>query len=290
MADFFTRFGRSVELVQESGRVLRSDSELLVLPLLSGLASLVVIGAFGYGVWQSGLLPPPGEDVRPEMLPWQLYVALFVFYFVQYTVIIFFNTALVGAAIAKLSGGEVTVSSALALAVSRIWAILGYALISATIGILLRYIGERFGFIGRLIEGVLGVGWTVATFLVVPVLAAEGMNPIASLERSIEMLHDTWGENIVGGVGISVATGLAGMAVILIFGAGGMAAINAGYLALSIVLFAGGVVAMIAVTLISAALTGIYAGAVYCFALTGMPPAGFEANSIREAFNRKGAN
>ena len=288
MADFFTRFGRSVELVQESGKILRSDSELLVLPLLSGLASLIVIGTFGYGVWQSGLLPA-GDQVQPETLPWQLYVALFVFYFVQYAIIIFFNTALVGAAIAKLSGGEVTVGSALALAVSRIWLILGYALISATIGVLLRYIGERLGFVGRIIEGTLGVAWTVATFLVVPVLAAEGMNPIAAIERSIEMLNDTWGENIIGGVGISVATGLLGAAIILIGGAGGMAAINAGLTGLGIALFAGGIVALIALTLVSAALSGIYAGAVYCFALTGTPPAGFDANTIRGAFARKGA-
>ena len=104
-------------------------------------------------------------------MPW-----LFVFYVVN-LIVFFFNTALVGAAIERLEGGDPTVASALALARSRIGAILGYAVISATVGVLLRMIAERLGIIGRFIEAGTGLAWTVTTFLVVPVLAAEGIGP-----------------------------------------------------------------------------------------------------------------
>jgi hypothetical protein len=289
MADGISRLARSVELIAASGKVLRSDKELLVLPLLSGLASLAVMAAFGLGAWHAGLIDqiPQDGDALP-MTP-ALYVWLFCLYFAEYFVIIFFNTALVGAAIAKLAGGEVTLGSALSLAVNRIVPILGYALISATVGIILRQIAERFGFIGRLVESLFGLMWTVATFLVVPILAAEGIGPIQAIRRSAAMLGDTWGENLIGNAGISVATGLVGAVIVLVGVGGGIAAIDAHHLGLGGTMVAVGVVLMLGLILVSAALSGIYAAALYYFALTGKTPDGFDGMTMRSAFAPRGA-
>jgi hypothetical protein len=290
MADGISRLARSVELIAASGKVLRSDKELLVLPLLSGLASVLVIAAFGFGAWHGGLvdqIPHDGDEL--PMTP-ALYVWLFALYFAEYFVIIFFNTALVGAAIARLAGGEVTLASALSLAANRIVPILGYALISATVGIILRQIAERFGLIGRLIESVFGLMWTVATFLVVPILAAEGIGPINAIRRSATMLGDTWGENLIGNAGISVATSLVGAVIILLGIGGGIAAINAHHLGLGSSMVGIGVVLMLGLILISAALSGIYAAALYYFALTGKTPEGFEGTTLRSAFAPRGAS
>ncbi|HVZ13668.1 MAG TPA: DUF6159 family protein, partial [Bauldia sp.] len=219
-----------------------------------------------------------------------LYVWLFCLYFAEYFVIIFFNTALVGAAIAKLAGGDVTIGSALALAVNRIVPILGYALVSATVGIILRQIAERFGFIGRLVESLFGLMWTVATFLVVPILAAEGIGPIKAIRRSAAMLGDTWGENLIGNAGISVVSGAIGAVIILVGVGGGIAAIDAHHLVLGGTMVAIGVVLMLVLVLVSAALSGIYAAALYYFALTGKTPEGFDGPTLRSAFTTRGAN
>ncbi len=227
-------------------------------------------------------------DQENPMLPAWFYGWLFVFYFVQYFVIIFFNTALVGAAIARLSGGDPTVTSALGLAIVRIGPILGYALISATIGVALRWIGEKFGFIGRIIEGTLGLAWTVATFLVVPVLAAEGIGPLKAIERSGALLSETWGENIVGTAGIAVVTGLISVVFILGVASGSFAVANGNEWGYALIGFSA--VALIAIFLVSATLSGIYSAAVYYFALTGNPPRGFDGTLIRGAFTRKEAS
>jgi hypothetical protein len=226
MADVITRFVRSVELIQASAKVLRSDAELLILPVLSGIATLVVGAALVWQAFLSDLFPSmaDGEPVGP--LSTGFVVWLFAFYFVQYFVIIFFNTALVGAAIARLDGGDPTVSDALALAWSRIGSILGYALISATVGVLLRLIAEKLGFIGRLIEFGAGLAWTVATFLVVPVLAAEGVGPLKAIERSGSLLSETWGENLIGSGGISLVISFVGAAIILLGYGGGTLLVN----------------------------------------------------------------
>lgn len=284
--DIFSRFARSWLLIRSSGAVLRSDSELLILPFLSGIAALAVGGALiGIGMNQgmfAGM--EDGSDIPTSPI---FYIWLFVFYFLEYFVIIFFNTALVGAAIARLSGGDPTVSSAIVLAFRRIGPIVGYALISATVGVILRMIAERLGFIGRLIESGLGLVWTVATFLVVPILAAEGIGPVKAITRSTELLGETWGETLIGNSGISVVTSFFG-AVIVLFGFGSAyLVLENGNMAIGLSLIVVALLAMLALVLVSSALSGVYAGAVYYFALTGDAPRGFDAGLIRGSFTRK---
>src|SRR6185295_14099720 len=197
------RLERTWRLIKASTKVLNADGELLVLPILSGIATLLIGGAM---VWQAMTIQT-GADGEVVATP-ELYVWLFALYIVMYFVVIFFNTALVGAAIERLDGGDPTIRSGLALATRRIIPILGYAVVSATVGIVLRVIGERSGLIGRLVAGAVGIAWTVATFLVVPVLAAEGIGPLAAVDRSAALLKQTWGENLIGNSGINLVTGI----------------------------------------------------------------------------------
>ena len=83
------------------------------------------------------------------------------------------------------------------IATSKMGTIAGYALIAATVGMILRAIQERVGFIGRIIVGLLGVGWTVATYLVVPVLVTRDVGPIDAVKESAGWLKKTWGENVI---------------------------------------------------------------------------------------------
>lgn len=289
MSDGLSRFERSMMLARASWDVLRADSELLILPILSGIASLIVIAAFGGAgavAAQFGHLGPieEGSDV-----PAWFYAALFVFYLAQYFVIIYFNTALVGAAIERLEGGDPTLRSAIAIADSRFGAIFGYALLSATIGLILRMIAERFGIIGRFIEAGAGLAWTVTTFLVVPVLAVEGCGPLQAVERSASLLRKTWGENLIGNAGISLALSVITIIVVVLGGMGGYRLFTEGSQALAIAVFVVTGILVLAIALVGATLTGIYAAAVYHYAVHGRPPRGFEGGLIEGSFSRKGA-
>jgi hypothetical protein len=284
MANLVTGFPRTWQLIKASTRVLNADGELLVLPILSGAATLLVGGAL---VWQAMgtdtfqglgggdvLIPTPG-----------FYVWLFGFYIVTYFVVIFFNTALVGAAIERLHGGDPTIRSALGLAGRRVLPILGYAIISATVGMILRAIGERGGIVGRLLAGAIGLAWTVATFLVVPVLAAEGVGPMEAVERSGALLRRTWGENLIGNSGIGLVTGIvAGLAMFA--GFGGWMLFDAGNVSAIVIIGAAAFVGVAALAF-GAALTGVYTAAVYYYAVIGEPPEGFDRNLVRDAFERK---
>ncbi len=282
------KFARSWELMKASAGVLRSDKSLLVFPLLSGICSLVVMASF--------MIPVASRVIEGERLgvhyqhglstaSWTL---LFFFYLVQYFVIIFFNTALAGVALKRLRGEEAGVSEGLALAGSRFGAILGYALIAATVGLLLRMVQERLGLIGRFIVGLIGLAWTVATFLVVPVLAGEGVGPVDAVQRSVELLRRTWGENLIGNAGLSVVFGVIGFvfvlaSAVLVGGAFAMHSIAAVVAAIGIV-----VLGFIALALVQSSLQGIYAAALYRYAEEGEAGNGFPPGLLEQAFRTKG--
>jgi hypothetical protein len=283
MPGFFDRAERSWQLVRASWNVLRSDRELLLLPAASGAAA-VALGAsflglaFGAGIFER---VPGGTAVH---IPLSLYAGIFIWYIVQYFIVFFFNTALVAAALDRLNGGQPTLRDALALAASRAGQILGYAIISATVGVLLHALSERLGFVGRIIEAVVGVAWTAATVLVVPVLVVENVGPMEAIRRSASLLRRSWGENLIGNGGISFAMSCACGAFGLVGIGGGTIAMQAGNEPLSVLLYAVAFVGILATLLVGSALTAIYTASLYCYAAFGEPPRGFDQNLIRGAF------
>lgn len=278
----FVRFARSWSLLKASASVLRQDKELMVFPLVSTIAALIVVGSFIAPIFAFGWIDQVDEGTPPVLL----YAWLFLFYLVLYFVIFFFNTALVGAAMIRLCGGDPTVADGFRIAFGRIVPILGYAAIAATVGLLLRMIEERLGFIGRWIAGLLGAAWTVASFLVVPVLVVENVGPVDAVKKSVELLRKTWGENLIGNVGV----GLAFFLVYLVLGLATAAAVAfaAGVDATLLMIVVGFAVAsFVVLALVQASLSGIYSAALYRYASEGDAGAAFAPNALEQAFRAK---
>jgi len=279
----FERFSRSWSLIKASAGVLSKDKELLVFPLLSSVCSLIVVATFVLPVMGMGLLDDMHQDSAGT--PVVLYALIFLFYLVQYFVIFFFNSALVGAAMIRLDGGDPTIGDGLGIAFRKVVPILGYAAIAATVGMILRSLQERAGFLGRIVTGMLGVAWTVATFLVVPVLVTRNVGPIEALKESAGLLKKTWGENLIGQGGVGVAFGL----LYAVLAVGGFTAIFlvgtlTGNMTLVVVALAVVAFAFIVTALIHAALSGIYSAALYRYATAQDTPAGFDAQLLERSF------
>ncbi len=274
----FEKFSRSWELAKASAAVLRSDKELMVFPIVSTVATLAVLATF--------LVPMIGWRVFQHGFGVSGAIWLFLFYFCQYTVIIFFNCALVGAAMIRLEGGDPTLADGLNAAKARLPAILGYAAIAATVGLILKRMKDDDHFLVRLLGGGLGTAWTLATFLVVPVLVSQAVGPIDALKRSAGLLKRTWGENAIGSVGIGLAFGLVSFAVIVV---GLLLAWIAAQVSMAlavavIVLF---VIALLLLGVYQAALSGIYSAALYRYATEGEAPPAFQGMQLESAFAAK---
>jgi len=281
----FEKLSNSWELVKASAAVLQADKELLLFPVISAVLSILVVVTFAVpamlaGVFASGFPEATG-------IPAAGYAAVLLFYVVQYFVIFFCNTALVGAALIRLRGGDPTVADGFRIAASRAGDILGYALIAATVGMLLRAISERSGLLGRLVVGLLGLAWNLATFLVVPVLVVEDVGPIEAIRQSASYLKRTWGEQIVGNLGMGLVFGLISLGtlaagvVLLVAAAATESAALIIFVAVCLLL------AFVAIALVSSALSGVYAAAVYRYAAEGQTGRFFTPAMVRSAFRRK---
>lgn len=280
----FARFAQSWSLVKASASVLRSDKELLLFPLLSAIASLIVAASFFVPALLGGTFSSLGEGGHPSPV---FYVGMFAFYVVQYFVIIFFNTALVGAAMIRLRGGDPTVADGFRIAFSKLPAIFGYAVISATVGVILRALQERAGFIGRIVVGIIGLAWTVASFLVVPVLVNHDVGPIDAVKRSAELLKKTWGENLIGNTGIGLVFGFIVFATVLVGGGLIVLAATTKTAALIVATAVLVGVAILLLVLVQAALQGIYSAALYRYAAEGDAGSAFQPALIADAFRVK---
>lgn len=270
----FDHVARSWRLVKASARILHQDQHLLLFPLISTAAALLVALCF--------LLPVLGLDSLDGMFDEggaapALYAIAFLFYLSQFCVIYFFNAALVSCAMIRLDGGTPTVADGLRSAASRARAILGYALLAATFGMLLRLIQGRAGFVGKLMAGLLGAGATLASYLVVPLLVAGEVGPLQALRESSRMLQRTWSENMIGQGGMGFAFGLvyiglaAGSLLLLAMILAWMP--SAAVFVLVAVAALGG---LILTALLHSALAGIYAAVLYRYARSGDDTQGFE--------------
>jgi len=280
----FERFSRSWGLIKASAGVLAKDKELLVFPLLSAACTLVVVAAFVLPALGLGALDGLRDGGGVSLLA---YVLAFLFYLVQYFVIFFFNSALVGAAMIRLDGGDPTVGDGLRIARSKALPILGYAAIAATVGMVLRAIQERAGFVGRLVSGALGVAWTLASFLVVPVLVTRDIGPVDAVKESALLLKKTWGENLSGQGGVGLLFGLLFFALVLLGGAAIIAAATTGNGVLTGLVVAIVIIAMLLAALVQAALSGIYSAALYRYATGAGESEGFDAQLLGQAFRVK---
>jgi hypothetical protein len=282
----FTRLSNSWQLVKASWAVLRADKELVVFPIVSGIASIVVLITFAVPMFLAGTFEALfAEEYGPARLVG--YVTIFVFYLVQYFVILFANTALVGAAMIRLDGGDPTVGDGFRIAWQHVGAIFGYAMISATVGLILRWLSER-GALGRIASSLFGLAWNLATFLVIPVLVVEDVGPVEGIKRSGKMLKDTWGEQIAGNFSIGLVFGL--LTILTIVG-GVIVTIALASLTqsgvlivLSIILF---VLAVIVLILLNSTLSGIYSAAVYRFAAGKDSDVFFSQDLVKSAFRPK---
>ena len=273
-------FTRTWRLMRNALGVLKKDTELLVFPVLSTIAAGLVMVSFA--------IPLLGDGVRPLLARAGahdpvLYVWGFLFYFANYFVVIFFNAAIVACALARMTGDDPTVRFGLRTAWRRLGPIVLWALATSTVGFALRVIEERVGMVGRIVVAVLGMTWSVTSFLVVPVLVHKGKGPIDAYTDSIAMLKRSWGEQIVGNVSFGLLFVVLGFVPVGLVVA---VATTGSTIALGTAIAISGIYLLLLV-LAQATLQAIYQAAVYCYAYTGSAPEGFDERALADSFRQR---
>jgi hypothetical protein len=270
-----TKFSNGWTIATNSFKVLRENRQLVIFPILSGVSIMVILASFclaflGFSGWELDQVSVPGKLMS--------YAILFFFYITNYFVIVFFNMALVHCTSLYFKGEEVTVQKGIDFSMSRIGSILGWAVFAGVVGGTLKIIQENVGSVGKIITGLIGIVWSIATFFVVPVIAYENLGPIAAFKKSALLMKEKWGESI--GAGFSFGLIQLGAIALIVLIAFAVSAIN------MIAGIAVGVLLLLLMSIIISTVKTIFISAIYQN-ITGDPVELYNQEFIDNLFQTK---
>jgi len=270
------RIGRGWHLAGVSLRVVRSDGSLSALVVLGGIASGATALAF---------LAPAAVAYSIEE-KWLAAVLAVVGAYLATLVSTYFAVALAAAAAAVLDGRDASVADGTAVASARLGSIASWALVLTTVNLVLQALRSRAGILGNLLLGAATVAWGLATFLVVPIVALEGLGPLAALDRSASLFRQRWGEQLVGTVSIGILFAVLGTlpAVALVF-----LGLASGSTTLAVTLVVVAVLLLVAAGVLGSAARAVFAVALYRYASGSGGTGPFTESDLESAVARKGS-
>lgn len=197
--NFFKRLSNGWNIGKTSLSIINKNRSLLLFPFISGLAMIFIsVTYFGgtYAMFSDQFRAFADDNVSATNGEAMVYLIFFIFYIISYFVVFFFNVGLVHCSRKILEGNETSFSEGINHATKRIVTIISWALLAATVGTILKLIQERSRGFGKLIVGVFGIVWSIATFFVAPVIAYEDVNPFQAIKRSGSIMKKKWGETL----------------------------------------------------------------------------------------------
>jgi hypothetical protein len=271
------RIKRGWALTKKSWALLNGHRELIRFPLYGAVATtLLAIVTLGPGLylWE--------EDQVAGAIP-IIVIGVYVLSFVGF----YFSVGLAACADMIFRGQQATVADGLAVSRARFSQICGWAAVNSAISAAMGVLENQGGLGGQIAARLVGMAWSLVTFLAVPVIAIEGTGPVATIKRSASMFRDRWGQQITGNIAIGGAVFLLGILPAVLLIVLGIAVWSSASFLGALLVVVGALVLAIAL-LISKALSGIFGVALYRYALDGEVVGGFTQEELESAVKVKG--
>ena len=269
----FNRISNTFKMIKSCADVLKKDKELLFFPFFTAIS----VGLLLLIMYSGGYLD--NLDSEQGGSPFPIVILVFTANFI----IVFFNSALVSAALERLRGGDPNVKSGLSHAVKHIHHIFFWSIIVTIVAILIAAIrGDRRdnSIFRQIFASLIQAGWAMMTFFVVPIIVSENLGPISAIKRSTSLFKQTWGDQVVANFGFGIFQLFAVMLGVVVGWFFGLFSPIFG-------IIVGGLLSAMSVAVIYT-LEGIYKAALYEFAL-GEKPLEFQQEDLRTAYQRKAA-
>lgn len=291
--DLIDRFVAGFQLARDCWKILRDDLSLLILPMVSGIACILLMlsfiapASFDQQAVLAGITKlvqfANGQADSDSLKSWG---KIFLFYFCLNFIILYFNAALVHCCLFRIRGLRVNLFHGLLAATRRLPLLLVWSVVSASVGLVIRTVEkftrdhDRYG--TYFLVQVFGVLWSVATFFIVPVLVIERVGPFKALKRSVKVLTRTWGDQIGGRVGIEFfifPVWLIGLAIV---GFGVKAGVTTSSFGSALVGI--GTLWLVVTALIHSTINTVLLSALYLYATQDEIPAEWKTAQLEQAF------
>ena len=240
---------------------------------------------------QSAAAGQSGQPAAARGFPWGS-LCLLVLYFVSMFLATFFNVAFYSEIIAALDGRGVSFRRGFATARLRLPAILAWSLLAGVVGWIIRTIEQRLPLAGRIVTGLIGLGWSIAAVFVIPVIIQEQpmRNPIKILRQSAMTLKRTWGEGLIGYIGFSAGSMvifLCSLLPLLLAGAVALLFKSVGLIIIAGVIW---LLALLFIAYVSGVAGHVFRCALYKYATEGVVPEPYNQDLLDMAWKvKKGA-
>ncbi|MCC7504516.1 MAG: hypothetical protein IT259_04405 [Saprospiraceae bacterium] len=274
---FFSRLSNGWELAKTSLHIINQNRSLLLFPVFSSVSLILVLATFfggGFFLFGDQIDRMMNDEQSSNILG---IAVIFIYYLINFFLIVFFNSALIYCAVKILNGEETSLQEGFDFAFSRIGKIFGWSVLSATVGTLLQLL-QNTGKIGEIVAGLIGLAWSVMTFFVVPVLIYEDKGVFESVKESGRLMKQKWGESLAANASFGVFHFL-----------GILAAVGIGFFLMKVnailaITIAVGIILLVS-TVMSAART-VFVAAVYNH-VSGRPTGEFDGRTLDRAFVQK---
>jgi hypothetical protein len=272
-----SRIKRGWGLTKKSWGLLNEHRQLIRFPLYGAVATIVPAVVFlGPGLYLFD------QDQLAGAIP-LVVIGVYAFSVIGF----YFSVALAACADMIFRGQEASVNDGLAVARARFSQICGWAAVNTAISAVMGLLENQGGIGGQIAARLVGMAWSLVTFLAVPVIAIEGTGPFATLKRSASLFRDRWGQQITGNIAIGGAVFLLGvLPAVLLIVVGVAVWSSAAFLGALLVVI--GAILLAVALLISKALSGIFGVALYRYALDGEVVGGFTQEDLESAVKTKG--
>ncbi len=279
-------FADSWKLTKTSFRLIREDRALLIFPLVAGLSILGVLLLLTVGefaLFGGSIIGFHAGDAVTALGV----VVFLAAYFGMVFLSVYCTAALIGAATLKLNGQQPTAADGWKIARGRLGRLVVWALLTATVGLLIQAISNRVRGLGGIMIGAIGgITWSVVTYFMVPVLLYEDERPWPALKRSARLFTSTLGRSLVSNLALGLMLG-AGIVVGVVVGVVGLLYLVGGAVALGMTLIGVALAIVAFVALIGAAAEGVLRAALYRYATTGkidpdLMPAGYRGTATTD--------
>jgi Family of unknown function (DUF6159) len=271
-----SRIKRGWGLTKKSWALLNGHRELIRFPLYGAVATVPLAILFlGPGLY---LLD---KDSLAGAIP-----LLVIGVYVLSVVGVYFSVGLAAAANMTFNGEQATVADGLAVARANFSQICGWAAISTAISVFMAVLENQGGIAGNIAARLVGMAWSLVTFLAVPVIAIEGTGPVETLKRSASIFRQRWGQQITGNIAIGAAVFLIGVLPAAILIVAGVALWSSASFLGALLVVIGALIFAIAM-LVSRALSGVFGVALYRYALDGQAVGGFTSEELESAVKVK---
>jgi hypothetical protein len=289
----FKRYSASWRLVESSLDFLLSYPGLLIYSIISVVlaAVVLVLMALSVLVWARF-----DAAFFFEMSWLQNTLLTFIFYVVSYCIGIYTSTALVATALQLMQGQPPDMRAAWRVANSRLPTIFGYAVLMATLGMLLRLLLRPTGSLGKVLAPLLqktvaftliGLAWQAIPYFVVPVLLQEQAGPWTALQRSSHLVKDRWGNDVVVNASVWVIFALPLLPMLLVGIPTVGWAVTTGSEATVIIVTYVVVMLVLLTWLLKMTMDGIFSAVTYRYVAEQQVDPHFDEDALRQAFRNK---